>query len=121
MDDFRDRNNFSPRSESSRNNEPLSASSNRFNSRVSEASSIATKFIGGYASHTNERGNEEEVERLKSDYELKIAQLQQKVSTLEREKEDLEQDRSKSLDRAREVEQDLKGQLQVGSDGAIQL
>ena len=75
--------------------------------RASEASSIGTKFFGGYG-HSNDRRSVrlqipfrgeanlpfpqmdlEDVGKIRSDYEYKIATMQQRQATLEREVEDL--------------------------------
>ncbi|KAM0755439.1 hypothetical protein T439DRAFT_330639 [Meredithblackwellia eburnea MCA 4105] len=63
--------------------------------RISETSSIGTRFIGNYAGSTanSEVGrkswDQEELEKVKSEYEYKITMLQNRMSEIQRENDDM--------------------------------
>ena len=83
--------------------------------RASEASSIATKFIGGYGSDRSGAAgpSNDEVEKIKSDYEYRLATLQQKLSTMEQSLEESDRDRTRDQNRIRDLTGDLRARGQV--------
>lgn len=101
------------------NNGPLLPTSPDWNNslaRASEASSLGTRLIGGYGSTPSEGGMREwesdEIEKVKSDYEYKIATMQNRMAGLEKDLRDAmdakEKDESDSRDRIHQLENEVE-------------
>lgn len=86
-------------------------SRNGYARRGSETST-ASKIVGGYSSA---QAHEEEMDKLRQEYEYKITQLSDQVKLLERSKEGLEDVRKDLENKLNEAEEDLKEQSQVFS------
>lgn len=73
---------------------PTSPDWNASLARASEASSLGTRLIGGYGTSTPSEGGlrewdeRDEIEKLKSDYEYKIATMQNRMNGLEKDLRD---------------------------------
>ncbi|GAA5993547.1 hypothetical protein JCM11641_002865 [Rhodosporidiobolus odoratus] len=88
-------------------------------SRVSETSSLGTKFFGGYAGSAaaSEAGGrrswdyeQQAIEKVKSEYEYKLTMLQNRVAELERENEDAAsalRGRGEQEDRLKDAEREV--------------
>ncbi|GAA5925645.1 hypothetical protein JCM10213_008845 [Rhodosporidiobolus nylandii] len=103
-------------------------------SKLSETSSIGTRFFGGYAGSAaaSEAGGrrswdydaQQQVEKVKSEYEYKLTMLQNRVAELERENEDAaaalrgQPDKDETL---RERERELRGVRERFDDQSAQL
>ncbi|KAI5481540.1 cell polarity protein [Pseudohyphozyma bogoriensis] len=100
-------------------------------SRVSETSSIGTRFIGNYAGSTaaSEAGGRrsweyEEKEKVKADYEYKITMLQNRVTDLQREADDARESLRRKGDdssRVRDLEDQLGSQRERFDSQSTQL
>lgn len=89
--------------------------------RASEASSLGTRLIGGYGSTPSESGGQgggmrdwdsDELEKVKSDYEYKIATMQNRMAGLEKDLRDTQESKDKieqeSDERLNELENELE-------------
>lgn len=79
-------------------------------SRASETSSIGTRLVGAYGNDHREWDNAES-EKLKSDYEYKIATMQNRISTLESEVQEAEQAKKQQASRDADLVRDLEERL----------
>lgn len=107
-----------------------------FGARTSAGSSVGGNFIGRYAASSTSPPSganfdrerqawhaekEEEVEKVRSDYEYRLTQLQNKLSAAQREVEEAQEERARLADRAEETAQDLKDQRRRAEEQAGQI
>lgn len=107
------------------------------NSRVSEGSSLAGNFIGRYASSASGQPGpsanldrerqawaaekEEEIEKVRSDYEYRLTQLQNKLSAAQRDVEEAQSESARLNQQMEEVQQELKDHSKRSEDQSGQI
>lgn len=92
-----------------------------YNARSSEASSMAGRLIGGYANTDSGQGpdlarerrawdaeKEEEIEKIRSDYEFRVTQLSRQLSESQRDLEETQGQTTMLQERAKEAEDEIR-------------
>jgi hypothetical protein len=88
---------------------PASADDREYYDRMSFSSNVTNKSKPGIGGP----GNDEREQKIRSEYELKIAGLERRIAAAERERDEAKRSESFEAERRREIEDEVRGLKEV--------